>query len=172
MVAITKLVAAAYPNPEDAQAAVRELREGGLTEKDISVLYTDAGHTIKTGLIDGAIWGGVIGGMFGLLFPPVGLLIVAGPIVGALTSGVEIAAVGAVTVAALEGVIAGLVHLGMPRDLATRLGEHVHKGDALVIAHAFDDSSAEKASTILASHHPRFESSPESGGVVSVEPSA
>ena len=57
MVAITKRVAAAYPVPGDAQAAVRELRKAGFEETDISVLYTDAGHTIKAGLVDGAVWG-------------------------------------------------------------------------------------------------------------------
>jgi len=167
MVAETRILAAAYPNHADAQAAVAELREAGFAEEAISILYTDAGHLITAGLVDGAVWGGVIGGLVGLLFPPAGLLIVAGPIVGALTSGASLAAVGAITVGALEGVIVGLVSLGMPHDVATRLGQHLHKGDALVIAHAADPTAAARAQAILERHNPRPESAPETGGIVS-----
>jgi hypothetical protein len=168
MVAESHLIAAAFPAAADAQAAVNELRLSGFEESAISVLYTDAGHIIKAGIVDGAVWGGVLGGLVGLLFPPVGLLIAAGPIVGALTSGVSLAAVGAVTVAAVEGVISGLVSLGMPKDIATRFGEHVHKGDVLVIAHAGSDNLAGKAHATLEAHHPRSEGAPETSGVVSV----
>jgi hypothetical protein len=168
MVSESILVAAAFPKAEDAQAAVRALREHGFGEESISVVYTDAGHTIRAGIVDGALWGGVIGGLFGLLFPPVGLLVVAGPIMGALTSGVSLAAAGAVTVAALDGLIVGLVHVGMPKESATRMGEHVHKGDALVIAHAKDEAAANMAKRIFELHHPRVEGAPESGGVLSV----
>jgi hypothetical protein len=170
MVAESHLVAAAFPAASDAQAAVNELRLSGFEESEISVLYTDAGHMIRAGLVDGAVWGGVLGGLVGLLFPPVGLLIAAGPIIGALTSGVSLAAVGAVTVAAVEGIISGLVNLGMPQDIATRFGEHVHKGDVLVIAHAGTDELAAKAHATLAAHHPRAEGAPQTGGVVAVGP--
>ena len=120
-----------------------------LTEEDISVIYTDAGHTIRAGMISGALWGGVLGAFVGLLFPPVGLLVTAGPILGVFLSGVGLGAAGAVTVAALDGLIAALIHLGMPREIATRLGERVHKGDALVIAHAANPEMAERAGPFL-----------------------
>ncbi len=71
MVTQTWIEAAAYPNQEDAQAAVRELLNNGFDEQSVSVLYTDAGHTIKAGAINGAIWGGVLGALFGFLFPPI-----------------------------------------------------------------------------------------------------
>ena len=74
--------------------------------------------------------------------------------------------------AALDGIIAALIHLGMPREMATRLGEHVHKGDALVIVHAASPDLAEQARAILAAHHPRGEGAPEPEGVVSVSPTA
>jgi hypothetical protein len=172
MVAQTWLEAASYANATDAQAAVRELRQAGFEERDISVIYTDAGHTIRAGMISGAVWGGVLGALWGLLFPPIGLLVVAGPILGEFISGIGIAAAGAVTVAALDGLIMALVHLGMPREIATRLGERVHKGDALVIAHAANPEMAERAGAILAAHHPRGEDAPEAKGVVSVSPAA
>jgi hypothetical protein len=172
MVAQTWLEAATYANATDAQAAVRELRQAGFDEQSISVIYTDAGHTIRAGMISGALWGGVLGAFVGLLFPPVGLLITAGPILGVFLSGVGLGAAGAVTVAALDGLITALIHLGMPREIATRLGERVHKGDALVIAHAANPDLAERARAILAAHNPRGEGAPEAKGVVSVSPTA
>ena len=172
MVAQTWLEAATYPNEEDAQAAVAELRREGFGEHDISVVYTDAGHTIQAGMINGAVWGGVLGALLGLLFPPIGLLIAAGPIVGVFLSGVGLGAAGAVTVAALDGLIAALIHLGMPREIATRIGERVHKGDTLVIVHAANQERAERARVILAAHHPRVEETQVPEGVVSVPPAA
>jgi hypothetical protein len=172
MVAQTWLIAATYPDETDAQAAVAELKREGFGEQDISVVYTDAGHTIQAGMITGAIWGGVLGALVGLLFPPVGLLVTAGPILGVFLSGVGLGAAGAVTVAALDGLIAALVHLGMPREIATSLGERVQKGDTLVIVHAKSPDEAERARAILAAHNPRVEGAPTREGVVSVPPAA
>ena len=107
MVSQTWLEAAAFPNPTDAQAAVNELRSNGFDEDQISIVYTDRGHTIKAGLINGAIWGGALGALFGFLFPPAGLLIAAGPIVGVLASGASLAAAGALTVGSLSALVAG-----------------------------------------------------------------
>jgi hypothetical protein len=169
MVAQTWLEAATYPVTTDAQAAVAELRREGFLEDEISVLYTDTGHTIQAGMVTGALWGGVLGALVGLLFPPVGLLVAAGPILGVFLSGVGLGAAGAVTVAALDGIIAALIHLRMPREMATNLGERVHKGDTLVIVHAHSPERAELARSILAAHHPRVEGAQqEAKGVVSV----
>jgi hypothetical protein len=170
MVAQTWLEAATYPNQADAQAAVADLKRAGFREDQISIIYTDAGHTIQAGMLTGAIWGGVLGALVGLLFPPVGLLVTAGPILGVFLSGVGLGAAGAVTVAALDGLIAALIHLGMPREIATSLGERVQKGDTLVIAHATSPDRAERARAILAAHNPRAEDTPQAQGVVSVAP--
>ena len=172
MVAQTWLEAATYPDETDAQAAVAELKREGFGEQEISVVYTDAGHTVQAGMINGALWGGVLGALWGLLFPPAGVLVAAGPILGEFLSGVGMAAVGAATVAALDGLIAALIHLGMPREIATRLGERVHKGDTLVIVHAKTPDQAERARAILAAHNPRVEVPQEPQGVVSVPPAA
>lgn len=165
-----RIIAAAFPQARDAQAAVLELQRGGFSEHDLSVLYTDAGHTIRAGLLNGAIWGGVLGAFFGLLFPPVGLLIAAGPIAGVLASGAAVGAAGALTVGALDGIISGLVQLGLPREAATGLGQHVHKGDTLVIVHATTEEAAGQAQRVLEAHHPRAEAAPEAGGIVAATP--
>ncbi len=169
MVTETRIIAAAFPNAEDAQDAVLALKQRGFTDHDISVLYTDAGHTVRAGLLGGAVWGGVLGALIGLLFPPAGLLIAAGPIAGVLASGAALGAAGALTVGALDGIIAGLVQLGLPQDIATGFGQQVHKGDTLVIAHSSSPESAAQAHQILEAHHPRVETAPGSG-VVSMPP--
>ena len=170
MVTQTWLEAAAYPNQADAQAAVEELKSKGFDENLISIVYTDAGHTIRAGLLSGAIWGGVLGALFGFLFPPAGLLVAAGPIVGVLASGAALGAAGALTVGSLSALIAALIQLGMPREIANSLGEHVHKGDTLVIVHARNEEAAALARRILAAHNPRPAPGEAFGGVVSVAP--
>ena len=165
MVAETRIIAAAFPHASDAQAAVTALKQHGFSEHDISVLYTDAGHTIRAGLLGGAVWGGALGALFGLLFPPAGLLIAAGPIVGVLASGAALGTAGALTVGALDGLIAGLVQLGLPQEIATGLGQQVHKGDTVVIAHASTPELATQAHAVLEAHHPRAETAPASGVV-------
>jgi hypothetical protein len=164
------IITATFPHTEDAQAAVREMQQRGFAEQDISVLYTDAGHSIRAGLLGGAVWGGVLGAFFGLIFPPIGLLIAAGPIAGVLASGAALGAAGALTVGALDGLIAGLVQLGLPREIATGMGEYVHKGDTLVIAHASSSEQAEEAKRVLAAHRPRAEAAPNTSGVISTPP--
>lgn len=170
MVTQAWLEAATYPNPADAQAAVNDLKNNGFDEQSISVVYTDPASTVKTGAVSGAIWGGVLGALFGFLFPPAGMLIAAGPILGVLASGATLAAAGALTVGSLGALTAALVHLGLPEEIATGLGEHVHKGDALVVVAAPNEELAEIARRILAAHNPRPEVRRESGGVVSVSP--
>src|ERR1700736_1877628 len=123
MVAQTWLEAATFPQTTDAQEVVAELKREGFSEQEISVIYTDAGHTIKAGMITGAVWGGVFGALWGLLFPPIGLLVVAGPILGVFLSGAGLAAAGAVTVAALDGLIPALIYLGLARAVSSSVGE-------------------------------------------------
>ena len=168
MVSTTQLVAAAYPNKEDAKHAANVLKAQGFEEGSISVLYTDAGSTVKAGAIDGAIWGGVFGGLFGLLFPPVGLIVAAGPILGILGAGAAGAALGAVTVAGLEALISALVQAGIPEETATRFGQMVHKGDALIVVHAATLEQAASAKETLARFNPRTDDAPDSSGVVTV----
>ncbi|MCS6802697.1 MAG: hypothetical protein NZ773_12260 [Dehalococcoidia bacterium] len=169
MVRTTQLVAAAYPKKEDAQRAANELRAHGFDEQSVSLLYTDTGSTMKAGAIDGAIWGGIFGGLFGLLFPPVGLIVAAGPILGILGAGAAGAALGAVTVAGLEAVIAALIQAGLPEETAARFGQMVHKGDALLVVHAATPEQAALAKETLARHNPRGDDAPDGAGVVAVD---
>jgi hypothetical protein len=160
MVAEVRIIAAPFPDSSDAQAAVQDLRQHGFSEHDISVVYTNAGQTVRAGLFSGAVWGGVVGAMRGFLFPPVGLLVVAGPIAGVLASWATLGAAAALTVGGLNALISGPVQLGVSEEIATRLGEQVHKGDTLVIAYASSPEAATQAQQVLAAHRPRIEAAP------------
>jgi hypothetical protein len=59
--------------------------------------------------------------------------------------------------------------LGLPQGIATGLGQQVHKGDTLVIAHASSPEAATQAHQALEAHHPRAETDSASG-VVAVPP--
>ncbi len=154
MVSETVLVAASYEQPADAEAAVKELGGAGFEEGDISLLYTDKGHLAKEGLVTGAAFGGMLGGLVGLLFPPSGLIVAAGPVLGTLASSLAGAGATAVTGGALYALTNTLIQVGMPKEMAGRFGETVHKGDTLVIVHAGTDR-ADQARAIVNAHGPR-----------------
>ena len=163
MVSESMLVAAAFPQPEDAEAAVKELGQAGFGEGDISLMYTDPRRVTEQGLVQGAIFGGVVGGLVGLLFPPVGIIVAAGPILGSLASALTSAGTVAVAGAALYGLTNALVAIGMPKEMADRFGGHVHKGDALVVVHTARDD-AERARALLEQHQPRAEEAGAAAG--------
>jgi hypothetical protein len=148
------LVAAAFEHPADAEAAVKDLGAAGFGTGDVSVMYTDKSHLAKEGIIEGAAFGGLIGGLVGLFFPPLGMIVAAGPILGSLASGIAGAGTTAIAGAALYGLTNTLVQVGMPKEMAGRFGGHVHKGDTLVVVHTVRDSS-DKARGILDAHKPR-----------------
>ena len=156
------LVAAAFPNPHNAEAAVRELGGAGFGEGDVSLMYTDPRNVTREGLVSGALFGGVIGGLVGLLFPPLGVIVAAGPLVGTLASAIAAAGTTAVAGAAITGLANALLALGMPQEMATRFGGHVHKGDALVIVHTSREQ-AEQVRSILQRHNPRVAEEEQAG---------
>ncbi len=169
MVTESTLIVASYEQPADAEATVKELGAAGFASADISLLYTDKGHVAREGLIQGAAFGGMIGGLVGLFFPPAGIIVAAGPILGTLASGLAGAAGTAVTGGALFALTDTLVQIGMPKDVADRFGGHVHKGDTLLIVHAMPND-AERARQILDAHHPRAAESGLATGAVTVAP--
>jgi hypothetical protein len=164
------LIAASYERPADAEAAVKDLGTAGFTSADISLLYTDKGHVAKEGLIQGAAFGGFVGGLVGLLFPPAGIIVAAGPILGTLASGLGSAAGTAAIGGAMYALTDTLVQMGMPKEMADSFGGHVHKGDTLLIIHT-TTNDAGRARQILDAHHARAtEGGPENSGAVTVTP--
>jgi hypothetical protein len=154
MVSESILVAAAFEKPDQAEAAVKDLGAASFADGDVSLAYTDPSHVLKEGLLQGAVFGGVVGGLVGLLFPPIGVIIAAGPLLGVLASAVSSAGTLAVAGAAIGTLASGLAQLGMPKEMADRFGGHIHKGDALVIVHTTPEQ-ADQARQILEKHAPR-----------------
>ncbi len=138
-----------------AEEAVREMREQGFEENEISIVARDEREEAQEGseisfedqnLSDGTATGGAIGGVAGLLMgagalliPGVGPIIAAGPLAGALT--------GVVT----GGIAGGLIDFGIPEERGKEYEERVKKGDILV-AIKTDEERVDPAASILRRH--------------------
>jgi len=163
---MAKTVVSLFGSREQAEKAVRELRNRGF-EKEISVVAKDEkkqtrGRDIEAGqefagrdneanraafggdtLADGGATGGVLGGLAGLAMgagalaiPGLGPVIAAGPIAGML-SGV-----------AGGGIAGALVDWGIPEERGQFFEEEIRKGNVLVSVRS-DDQSADEAAEVL-----------------------
>ena len=133
-----------------ARAAIDDLRTMGVSDTDISYLYTNIDVDIKDGHSDsklgegtaaGATAGAVLGAIAGfavanLVLPGVGTLLVAGPIATALglTGVAASTAAGAMTGLAAGGLIGALVNLGVSEEDAKLYEDLVRSGNVLVVA--------------------------------------
>lgn len=157
-----RTVVALYDRFEDAQQAVRALRDAGYNQNDINMVARDASgeysrylennregaqEQIHDGAATGAGIGAVLGGLGGLLLglgalaiPGIGPVIAAGPIVTALAG----AGVGAVA----GGVVGALVDMGIPEEHANLYAEGIRRGGTLVVVRT-QDNQAEQARMLL-----------------------
>jgi len=141
-----------------AEAIVNQLKTGGFSSNDISVLFPDKRGTkdfaheqhtkAPEGAAAGAGTGGILGGALGwlagigaLAVPGVGPLLAAGPIVAALSG----AAVGA----ALGGLTGALVGMGIPEYEAKRYEGKVREGNILISVHTENSKELGSAKTIF-----------------------
>lgn len=147
-----KTVIAYYESRTDAENSVRQLRDNGFNEDEISILAKEEQQDSSQdgdlsfqnqNLTDGTLTGGAIGGLAGLalgagafLIPGFGPLIAAGPLAGVLT--------GALT----GGVAGGLVDYGIPEESSQRFEKHLQSGKVLAIVKT-EASKAMEAMKIL-----------------------
>ena len=139
-------VVAIYNSHIEAEAAVKELQNGGFDMKKLSIVgrdyhtdehvvgYYNAGDRMKCWGKAGAFWGGIWGLLFGSAFflvPGVGPLLMAGPLVGWVLGALE----GAVVVGGLSALGAGLYSLGIPKDSIVQYETALQTGKFVVIAH-------------------------------------
>lgn len=133
-----------------AESALNELRQFGVSESDLSYVYVNAEGNMKDsqvsekvggGAATGATTGAIVGGIAGLIvangiLPGLGSLIVAGPLAIALGfSGVAATAVaGAATGAVAGGFIGALTNFGIDKQDVQLYEDHVRRGDILVIS--------------------------------------
>jgi hypothetical protein len=123
----TNSVVAVYDSHEQAERAVKALQRAGIDMKSLSIAgrgthtdehvvgYYNAGDRMKYWGKLGAFWGGFWGLLFGsaiFAIPGIGPVLVAGPLVGWIVSGLE----GAAVVGGVSALGAGLVSIGIPKD--------------------------------------------------------
>ena len=121
----------------DAQSAVRQLREAGVPDDDISVIANNADKWYAPDYAAGAGKGAAIGagfGGFGGLLAGLGLLAIPGlgPVVAA--GGFAAAATGAAVAGAAGGVIGMLAEAGVAVNEAEVYAESIRRGGSLVSA--------------------------------------
>jgi hypothetical protein len=144
----------------EAQAVsiVEQLKAGGFSPNDISVLFPDKTGTkdfayeqhtkAPEGATAGAGTGGLLGGALGwlvgigaLAIPGLGPFIAAGPIMAALG--------GAAAGAALGGITGALIGMGIPEYEAKRYEGKVKEGSLLISVHTEDRAERARAKQIL-----------------------
>jgi uncharacterized membrane protein len=153
-------VVAVYETHEQAENAVKELQEGGIDMKSLSIAakdthtdehvvgYYNAGDRMKRWGKMGAYWGGFWGLLFGsamFAIPGLGPILVAGPLVAWIVAGLE----GAVVVGGVSAVGAGLASIGIPHDSIVEY-EVALKSDKFVLLVHGSAATVDKAKHILA----------------------
>lgn len=158
MAAKNLVVYGIYSHRSQAEAGVDRLIGAGFRKEDISVLMQDNTGTkdfahekdtkAPEGTTAGVIAGGAIGGAFGLLvglgaiiIPGLGPLLVAGPIIAALT--------GVGSGGIVGGIIGALVGMGIPEYEAKRYEGHVKSGGILASVHCDSREWVSKAKDVL-----------------------
>jgi uncharacterized membrane protein len=134
-----------YDTHEQADEAIRKLQKSGFDVKSLSVVGKDyrteehaigfynVGDRMKIWGKSGAFWGGLFGVLLSpamFLIPGIGHVIVLGPIVSAIVSGLE----GAAVVGGVSALAAGLAGIGIPKDSIVRYETQIKAGKFLVVA--------------------------------------
>ncbi|MTI80244.1 MAG: DUF1269 domain-containing protein [Firmicutes bacterium] len=148
---MSKTVVGTFPNKEQAEKAVEELRQQGF-DQEISVVAkeqkqqeegTQMGFTGGDGVGDGATTGGALGAAAGLAvgagalaIPGLGPLLAAGPIAGMLSG------------AATGGLAGGLVDFGIPAEESKEYEEKVKQGNTLVAVQSDEQRTNQAAGTL------------------------
>jgi hypothetical protein len=157
-------VVAVYRTHTDADQAVKELQRGGVDMHKLSIVgkgyhtdehvvgYYNTGDRMKYWGKAGAFWGGFWGLLFGsafFMFPGLGPILAAGPVVAWIVAGLE----GAVEVGALGALGAGLYSIGIPKDSIVKYETALKTDQFLLIAHGTAAEVA-KAKDIIETTHP------------------
>jgi len=138
-------VVAVYPNHQAAEQAVAKLRDASFDVTKLSIVgkeyrdeakivgYYTTGESMKYWGLRGAFWGGIWGLLLGagfFMIPGVGSVLVAGPFLGALLTGLESAAI----VGGSSAIAVGLIHLGIPKEKAIEYENAIIADKFLLIA--------------------------------------
>lgn len=136
---------AVYATHDEAESVVRELQAAGFDMTKLSIMgkdfhteehvvgYYNTGDRMKSWGSSGAFWGGLWGLMFGgaFLIPGIGPILMAGPLVAAIVSTLE----GAAIVGGLSALGAALVSVGIPKNTALAYESVISGGKFVLIVH-------------------------------------
>ena len=143
-------VVGVFDRVDYAEKAAREFKEQGLRTDDISILVKNDDQTggdrkgmVNDNISNGAVTGGIIGGLAGLLIgaglvaiPGLGIIAAAGPIAGLIGG------------AATGGIVGGLVDLGIPEEESKKYESDVREGK-VVFSMKTDEDKVESVRSIL-----------------------
>jgi uncharacterized membrane protein len=160
-------VVAIYDTHEQAEQAVKELQEGGVDMKSLSIAakdmhtddqvvgYYNAGDRMKHWGKVGAFWGGFWGLLFGsalFAIPGIGPILVAGPLVAWIVAGLE----GAVVVGGVGALGAGLVSIGIPKDSVIKYETALKTDKFLLIVRGTQDAVENAKDIIRGTSHSSY----------------
>lgn len=135
-----------FDSRRQAEQAIQALRQQGFTNEDISIVSKQGeqgGQQVEDDITDGALTGGTLGGIGGLILgagalaiPGIGPIVAAGPIAAALGGAVA------------GGVAGGLIDWGIPAEVSRRYEQQVAQGGILAVVHT-DAAKVNQAAQIL-----------------------
>lgn len=149
---LTKTVVGLFSSRNDAESAVNKLRSQGFSKEEISIISKDRKDQSRSSakpqeydddITDGALTGGTLGGIGGLLLgagamviPGIGPILAAGPISAALGGAVA------------GGLAGGLIDWGIPSEVSEHYAQKVAQNQILAIVKT-SDSKVNEAAQIL-----------------------
>jgi uncharacterized membrane protein len=157
-------VVAVYNTHPEAEEAVKKLQHAGIDMQTLSIVakdyhteehvvgYYNLGDRMKRWGKTGAFWGGFWGLLFGSAFfavPGIGPVLVAGPLVAWIVSGLE----GAAVVGGLSALGAALFGAGIPKDSVIEY-ETALKSDKFLLIVNGSAADVAKAKAVLETTKP------------------
>jgi outer membrane lipoprotein SlyB len=145
-----KSIIGVFESRPEAERAIQNLRQQGFTDEEINLISKEHHGKEAEGreyydddITDGALTGGTLGGIGGLILgagalaiPGIGPVLAAGPIAAALSGAVA------------GGITGGLIDWGIPAESSSRYEHHVAQGNILAVIRT-QESKVQQAAQIL-----------------------
>jgi len=155
------IAVALYDQHTQAENAVKALQRAGFDMKKISIIgkdyeteehvigFLNAGDRAKIFGKYGALWGGLMGVLFGsalMFIPIVGHIVILGPLAAMLFSGLQ----GAVVVGGVSALAGALTSIGIPKDSVLRYETALKANKFILMLHG-DSQEISRAQEVLKS---------------------